>query len=145
MDQEWLTVRLVEQLQELVEDGREIASILTRLRGATLPGLMEYGCLKHSSRTLLTPLPSSIVSSTIGRALNAVDSVLGTRNDGTAHPQPRRIDVRPAEFYVVRTEDDLLDENWKTFTIRFARSAHDVGLTKTVSDGMRGALHEMAE
>jgi hypothetical protein len=145
VDRDWLTVGLVEQLQERIEDGHGIASILANLRGATLPGLMEYGCLRNSLGISLGALPSAIVFSTIGKSLSAVPSALGLRKDGTAYSRSRTIEARPAEFCVVRDENELCEENWEIFTIRFARSARSVGLTKTVSDGMRGALHEMAE
>ena len=42
MSQSWLTVRLVEELQERIEAGQEIGSIVSGLQGTTLPGLVEY-------------------------------------------------------------------------------------------------------
>jgi hypothetical protein len=144
MNRDWLTVQLVEELQERAESGRAIDSIVGSLIGTTLPGIMEYGCLRKSSAISLPSLPSSVESSLLGKALSAVPSALGLRADGAARPPLRRIDVRLAEFYVATTEDDL-DDNWKQFSIRFARSAEHAGLKKLVANGLRGSLHEMTE
>ena len=144
MNRDWLTVQLVEQLQERIENDQEISSIVASLRGATLPGLMEYGCLRKALVNSIPSLPPAIVSSTIGKALSAVPSALGLRTVGAARPARRRIDVQPAEFYVASSEDDL-EDNWKAFSIRFARSAEKVGLKKLVANGLRASLHEMTE
>ena len=69
MSLNWLTVRLDEELQERIEDGREIDSIVSALQGATLPGLVEYRCLRRDSKPHTTPhLPPAVNSSTVGKA-----------------------------------------------------------------------------
>jgi len=142
MGQEWLTVKMVGELQECIEDGRDIGSLVSSLHGATLPGLVEYRCLRRFKKDLVPPLPPAISSSTIGMAFNALRPSQPLR---TGTSPLRRIDVLPAEFYLRHGKADLEDENWLAFTIRFARSAQGVGLDKTVAGGLRSALMEMTE
>jgi hypothetical protein len=143
--QDWLTVRKVEELQECIEDGRDIGSHVSSLSGATLPGLVEYRCLRRIKKDLVPPLPPAISSSPIGKAFNALRPSQSGGQSKTGSSHLRRIDPLPVEFYLISTQTDPSDENWKAFTIRFARSAQGVGIDKLVSGGLRGALLEMAE
>lgn len=142
MGQEWLTVKMVGEIQECIEDGRDIGSLVSSLQGATLPGFVEYRCLLRSKKDLVPPLPPAIISSTIGMAFEALRPSHAIR---TGMSSLRRIDMLPAEFYLMKSEADLEDENWKAFTIRFARSAQGVGLDRTAAGGLRGALLEMTD
>lgn len=129
-----------------MNNGSSVRSVIGGLRGTTLPGIMEYGCLRWAfERTDLSPLPESILSSTIGEALNAVSSALGVRSSGPSAQPIRRLDCRPVEFITISTEEDLSNEAWEHFAIRFNRSARHVGFPKLVGDGLQGALQEMAE
>jgi anti-sigma regulatory factor (Ser/Thr protein kinase) len=141
MVQDWLTVEVVGELQECIEDGRDIGPLVSALRNTTLPGFVEYRCLGRAKKGLVPPLPPAISTSTIGRAFDA----LGARASSVAALPSLRIDRQTAEFHLLRSEDDLTADRWKTFTIRFARSAQGVGLHKTIADGLRAALLEMAE
>lgn len=137
MGQSWLTVEMVGELQECLEDGRDLRPLVSSLQGATLPGLVEYHCLGRVKAGVVPPLPPAINSSTIGRAFAALRR--------TATSSSRRIDVQPAEFHLLHTDADPEDLNWKAFTIRFNRSAQEVGLDKNVAGGLRSALLEMAD
>jgi anti-sigma regulatory factor (Ser/Thr protein kinase) len=145
MSEKWLTVKLVEEIQERVEDGQEIDSIVSALQGATLPGLVEYRCLRRASNRTTPPLPPAVSSSTVGKAFHALRPPPARGRSGVG-PSPRRtIRTQPVEFYLIGTGTELESDNWKAFTIRFARSAQGVGLDKTVAGGLRGALLEMAD
>src|SRR4051812_13499215 len=123
MRQDWLTVRLVEELQERIEDGQEIGSIVSGLHGATLPGLVEYRCLQRATSRSIPTLPPAVTSSTIGKAFHSLRQSLDHQRSGAAPSALRRIDAQPAEFYLIGTVVELGSDDWKTFTIRFARSA----------------------
>ena len=144
MNEFWLTVKLVEEMQERVEDGREIDSIVSALKGTTLPGLVEYRCLRRASSGRTPPLPSAVKSSTVGKAFQALRPSPSQRRPGVG-PSRRTISAQPAEFYLLGTEDELESDDWKTFTIRFVRSAQGVGISKSVAGGLHGALKEMAD
>jgi hypothetical protein len=47
------------------------------------------------------------------------------------------------EFTMVNGENELDEQAWKLFAIRFSRSAQSIGFTKTVGDGLMGSLYEM--
>jgi anti-sigma regulatory factor (Ser/Thr protein kinase) len=145
MSHDWLTVEMVGELQECIEDGRDIDSLVSSLLGASLPGFVEYRCLRRVKKDLVPPLPIAITSSTIGKAFGALRPSVSLQTARTVSSQLRRIDSLPAEFYLINTQVDLGDENWKAFTIRFARSAQGVGLDRLIAGGLRGALLEMAE
>jgi anti-sigma regulatory factor (Ser/Thr protein kinase) len=145
MSQNWLTVKLVEEMQERVEDGREIDSIVSALQGATLPGLVEYRCLRRASNRTTPQLPPAVNSSTVGKAFHALRPTPGQGRSGVELFPRRTIGARPAEFYLIGAEAELESDDWKAFTIRFARSAQGVGLDKTVAGGLRGALKEMTD
>jgi anti-sigma regulatory factor (Ser/Thr protein kinase) len=137
-----LTVRMVGEIQECIEDGRDIGSLVSSLQGATLPGFVEYRCLLRSKKDVVPPLPPAIGASSLGRAFEALRPSQSHRKGKSPS---RRIDALPAEFYLMNSVADLEDENWKAFTIRFTRSAQGVGLDKTVAGGLRGALMEMTD
>lgn len=145
MAQNWLTARLVEELQERIEDGLEIDAIVAVLQGTTLPGLVEYRCLRRTSAVSVPALPEPVMSSVIGRAFAALRPSPHHSNPSGGTSPLRRIDRRPAEFWAIRNANDLQTEEWQAFTIRFARSARGVGLHKVLAVGLRGALQEMAD
>jgi hypothetical protein len=57
----------------------------------------------------------------------------------------RRLDGRPVEFCVVECEQDIDQEDWELFLLRFERAARDSGFTKKVAACLHAAFHEMAE
>lgn len=142
MGQSWLTVAMVGELQECMEDGRDIGPLVSSLRGATLPGFVEYRCLRRAKKDRIPPLPPAIGSSPLGKAFAALRPAPSSR---TVTASSRRIDVQPAEFHLLHTDADPEDIDWKAFTIRFNRSAQEVGLDKNLAGGLRSALLEMAD
>jgi anti-sigma regulatory factor (Ser/Thr protein kinase) len=145
MERNWLTARLVEEFQQRLENGLEIGSAVAALRGATLPGIVEYRCLRRASNGQVPALPEAVMASVLGQAFRTLRPASNRQEGSASHKSVRRIDTLPAEFYLIETETDLQTEEWRLFTIRFSRSAQGVGLTKTVAEGLRAALREMAE
>ena len=87
----WLTSKQVEHIQWAVQRNRPVGSFINGLRHATLPALLEYGCLRASvGAETIPPLPAAIVAAPLGKALDSVPSPLGTRKGrrscGTARP-----------------------------------------------------------
>src|SRR5438128_631919 len=124
MHTDWLTVALVEDLHRAVLLGKDVAGVVSGLNGATLPGLLEYGCLRWARRDHpLPPLPEQVVTADLGRELRAVRSDLSLRSDGPQKCPLRRLDPQPAEFLVLDTEDELAGDQWDHFAGRFEASA----------------------
>jgi hypothetical protein len=146
MSMGWLTVAAVEDIQHAVQNGRNVSGAIGVLRQATLPALLEYGCLKWKLRDSALPdLPTAILDSSLGVALRQVRSHLGLRTSGSAKKPLKRVDVLPVEFWVIEDDEGFTDQSWNLFEIRFNRSARSVGFPPSVADGLQGALHEMAE
>lgn len=148
----WLTAERVEHIQWAVQRNRPVNSFVSDLQHSTLPALLEYGCLRATLGPASIPaLPVAVTESLLGRALSAVPSPLGLHNstrDGKK--KPARVDARTGEFFSISTEDELdsdspdsLPKPWQLFTIRFSRSAQAAGFSRTVADGLVGALYEM--
>lgn len=141
----WLTVDDVERVHRAVQRGRPVGPFMESLHCATLPALLEYGCLRHADASgLIPPLPTAVRESALGRILNDVPSPLGLRANGTMPTPLARIDALPAEFVSVAREDELDEQPWNLFIIRFTRSAQEKGFGKTLANGLGGALCEMA-
>jgi hypothetical protein len=120
--------------------------VVSGLKGATLPGLLEYGCLRWARREGTFPaLPQAIAASELGRALDAVPSDLGLRSNGLQKSLPRRLDPQVAEYLALEGEDDLAGEGWKLFAGRFDASARSIGLSFDTAAKLQLALYEMAE
>jgi hypothetical protein len=80
MATEVLTVRDIEQIQLAAQYDRPVLSFIHGLRSATLPAIIEYGCLRWSNPSLKLPdLPDAIANSPLGLALKDVKSDLGLR------------------------------------------------------------------
>jgi hypothetical protein len=146
MNDGWLTVKFVEALHHAVRNRRDVVPAIAALRNATLPGLMEYGCLKRALPPLSLPdLPQVILDSPVGKALRQVRSDFGLRTTGEAKAALKRVDPQTVEFWAIEGEDGFTDQSWEVFEIRFNRSARQVGFTASVADGLQAALHAMAE
>jgi hypothetical protein len=147
----WLTAEQVEHIQWAALRNRPVGDFVQRLRSATLPGILEYGCLRATlGNDRIPPLPAAIIATPLGRALAAVPSPLGIADGGRQAPPPARLDTRPVEFFSIATEDELerespndLPKPWELYAIRFSRSAQAAGFGKTVADGLMAALFEM--
>src|ERR1022692_145119 len=124
MNDDWLTVKFVEDLHRAVRNGRDVAAAVAALRNATLPALMEYCCLRRSLPDSSVPdLPTAILDSPVGNALHQVRSELGLRTTGKARTPLDRVDAQPVEFWVIEGEDGFTEQSWGVFEIRFNRSA----------------------
>jgi hypothetical protein len=145
MSDGWLTVASVEDIQHAVENGRDVSTAIRAFRRATLPALLEYGCLKKKLQGSLPTLPKTIQELPLAVALRQVRSDLGLRTTGRTRAPLSRVDIQPAEFWVIEGQAGFADSSWQIFEIRFNRSARSVGFTASVADGLQGALHEMAE
>ena len=146
MRTDWLTVGLVEEIHRTLLRGRDVGAVVAGLDGATLPALLEYGCLRWARRRNPLPgLPNRVMASTLGHALNLVRSPLGIRADGPQQRPLRRLDPLPAEFLVIRGEDSLTNEEWHHFAGRFESSARNVGFSFDAAAKLQLALYEMAE
>jgi hypothetical protein len=141
-----LTVALVEEIHRAVLRGRDVAGVVAGLKACTLPGLLEYSCLRLAGGDDSVPdLPQRITASDLGQALQAIPSSLGLGSGGPQqHPQ-RRLDPRPAEFLALRTEADLRGEGWDLFAGRFEASARSVGFPFDAAARLQMALYEMTE
>lgn len=148
----WLTAEQVEHIQWAVQRNRPVGGFVNSLRQATLPGLLEYGCLRAQyGHDAIPPLPSAILSSRLAESLDSVPSPLGTRTGTRAATPPSRVDTRTVEFFSISSEEELESESpddppkpWQLYAIRFSRSAQAAGFNKTVADGLMAALYEMA-
>ena len=140
-----LTVQLVEELQRILPDYERIRAIVSQLRGATLSGIVEYGCLRWIMRDCVPPLPPAIGESSLGLALREVRSELGLRSSGPPKSPMRRLDGQPVEFYIVESEQDLEQDEWNLFLLRFERAAKDCGFSAQAAARLYAALHAMAE
>jgi hypothetical protein len=142
---EVLTVKLVEEIQEAVLMGKVIESFVSRLRQATVPALLEYGCLRWGAGNRIPPLPAAIRSSQSGDALMQVRCDLGFRTTGPQKQALKRLDTHAIEFHVIEGNGGLQDDEWTEFEIRFDRSAQSVGFSSKKAHALHAALHEMAE
>jgi anti-sigma regulatory factor (Ser/Thr protein kinase) len=143
---DWLTVELVEELQNLIEAPQTIQQVVAGLKGASLPGLLEYGCLRWSQGDGRLPLlPQAIWESDIGRALNEVRSELGLRAVGPPKQALKRLDIQPVEFCTLHAETDMEASEWQEFVIRYERSTMGCGFSKAVAMKLHAALYELAE
>lgn len=148
---DWLTAEQVEHIQWAVQRNRPVGGFVSGLRHATLPGLLEYGCLRAQlGYDAIPPLPPAILSSPLGESLDGVPSPLGTRTGTRVATRPARLDTHAVEFFSISSEVEMESESpddppkpWQLFAIRFSRSAQAAGFTKTVADGLMAALYEM--
>lgn len=148
---DWLTAEQVEHIQWAVQRDRSVKEFVKELRHATLPALLEYGCLRaRFGEDIIPPLPSAIVESPLGQSLDGVPSILGFHNGLTHQPKPARLDTHTSEFFSIATEEELESESpdlplkpWQLFCIRFSRSAQSAGFSVTVANGLMAALYEM--
>ena len=147
MRTDWLTVALVEEIHRAVLVGKALAGVVSQLKGATLPGLLEYGCLRWSRRDgSVPPLPKGrFAGAPLVRALSCVRSDLGLSANGRTKRPPRRLDPQPAEFWLLQGEHDLAGEGWELFAGRFDASARNVGLSFDTAAKLQLALYEMSE
>jgi anti-sigma regulatory factor (Ser/Thr protein kinase) len=146
MRTDWLTVGLVEEIHRAVLRDVAVGAVVEQLKGASLPGLLEYQCLRWAFRDGSVPsLPPCVQASALGKALLATPCDLGLRQKGSTGRRLGRLDPQDVELHVVGREGDLAREEWDHFTTRFDASARSVGFNGEIAAGLQGALVEMAE
>jgi len=142
----WLTVDVVEDLQHAIAGGKSVSDALANLKRTTLPGIMEYGCLRHAVGPKVLPLlPEAVAQSRLGCALQAVKWRLRSRNTGVPKISLKSIDTQSEEFFVLEKQSDLQQDDWKLFAARLTRSAEAVGFSYDQASLILAALIEMAE
>ncbi|MBN9119922.1 MAG: hypothetical protein J0I06_12300 [Planctomycetes bacterium] len=142
----WLTVELVEGLQQAIRQGMPVHDHINNIQHATLAGLLEYGCLRYTAASdSLPPLPAVVQISPLGRALSEIRSPLGLRSSGSQKPHIRSVDTREVEFHALEGENPTLEPAWEDYMVRFVRSAVAAGFRQVIADGICATLHEMAE
>jgi hypothetical protein len=140
-----LNVKFVEEIQDAIRRGIPVEAPVASLKSATLPALVEYGCLRWAANGAVPPLPSAIVESVLGQSLMQVRCELGFRSTGPPKPRFQRIDTQSSEFHVIEGKAGIEDAEWEQFEIRFDRSAQSVGFSAKTAHALQGALHEMTD
>jgi anti-sigma regulatory factor (Ser/Thr protein kinase) len=141
-----LTVELVETLQILQRKGKPVAELVGQLEAATLPGLIEYGCLRYDQREQFPPLPQALHRLPVGRALLEIPSALGLRSAGAPKAAVRNLNTRYIEFHPLPSEHGFDEDiEWGSFCHRFELAARAVGFSRDAAINLHSALFEMAE
>lgn len=139
-----LTVDDIEHIQLALNHGRPVAAFVRGLRRATLPAALEYGCLRWAfPEASLPDLPLAICSSNLGQALAEVNSALGIKTSGADNRTWDRLDPRHHGFFVLRSEEQLDEVNWKRFEAAYDASSRSGGFPAKVASQLSVALHEM--
>ncbi len=139
-----LDVELVETLQTMVSKGKAIAPLIDKMVSATIPGLLEYGCLRFAFKELVPKLPSAIASNESWQPLMSIGSDLGLAASGAPKSLAKDVSPRQLEFTTVANEGDTMDSPWENFLQRFERSTKVAGFTLETALNLQSALHEMA-
>jgi hypothetical protein len=139
-----LTAELVESLQRAIQKHRPIENLIAGLRTTTLAGIIEYGCFRHHSGNLISPLPPAIRDGIIGQALLEIPTPLGLRSAGLCTNNLQTLALRSCEFLIVTTEHDVMSTEWENFLGRFERGAWIQGFNRKSAANLQSALHEMA-
>jgi anti-sigma regulatory factor (Ser/Thr protein kinase) len=144
MEENWLTVGSVTDIQYAVQANRAVRSKIESLQGATLPALIEYKCLVWSRTVVLPPLPPTIEHSDLGIALASLEMRIRAGCQARPTDMPT-LQGHSAEFTLLSHKEQLLCDPWALFEARLNRSATMAGFSRPISDLLQGALHEMAE
>jgi hypothetical protein len=141
----YLDVKTVLDIQRALRNGRPVEDAVSRLTRASLPGIMEYGCLRWVDPQAVPPLPSAIVQSPLCIALQQVKTPLGLRHRGAERVAIRDTNPRDYEFFVVAEESDVVDNQlFGEYLLRFEFGAKRIGLPLKTALNLQAALHEMA-
>ena len=139
-----LNVDLVEKLQRAMAKSKPIEAFVAKLTSATLPGLVEYGCLRHGYRTIPS-LPTAIAQSEMGQSLAEVSSPLGLRDGGKQKPSPALMTAQRYEFIALANDEDMTGSRWIEFASRFTMSTSSIGFHRGKALEISAALREMAD
>ena len=140
-----LSVDLVQDIERALQNGRPIGQVIANLKQASLTGIMEYGCLRWAMPQAVPPLPETVASSSLGRALQEVRSELGLGSSGPDKSPPRDTRSREVEFCVIKDESDVLDNQlFGEYLLRFEFAAKRIGIPQRTAIELNAALCEMA-
>jgi hypothetical protein len=140
-----LNLKMVLDIQRALRNGRRVAEAIAVLKQASLPGIMEYGCLRWVDPETIPALPPAIVSSPLGIALQEVVSPLGLRGYGAGKAAIRDSRWREFEFFVIAEPADTVGNPlFGEYLLRFEFGAKEIGLPKKTAISLQAAFHEMA-
>ncbi len=139
-----LDVELVEKLQRAASKAKSIEPYVSALTSATLPGMVEYGCLRHQY-PLLPELPPALIRSAAGVALADVNSSIGLRMTGKQKTPPSLMTPQNYEFIVLASDENMTGSRWIEFASRFAMSVTGVGFHRQKALEVSAAMREMAD
>ena len=142
-----LTAAVVEGLHTASLTGRStlVEQAVAALQDATLPGLVEYLCLRHSTTGTLSlpPLPAAVYQSAVGVALQRVVCPFGLRTAGGMVPNTS-VNPSEAEFFFLRSEADYRSHAYGLYETRWARAGERAGL-RAKQSLMQLAMTAMSE
>jgi hypothetical protein len=142
-----LTVDLVEGIHAAALAGKHhrAGAAVAGLQDVTLPGLVEYLCLRYAKgRTLrLAAVPQRINESVVGAALCEVPCAFGLRTHGGFRHRTS-VNPLPAEFFVLHQKADFLGHPYRLFETRWARACERLGL-RHQTGAMQLAMSAMTE
>jgi hypothetical protein len=134
-----LDVRLAEGVYAAAVAGKRqtVLSAVSAIEDATLPGLIEYLCLRRTrgEELGLPAVPERVAQSDLGRSLQRVVCPFGLRQSGGFIPNTG-VNPLPSEFFVLRGEQDYSSHAYKLFETRWARACESLGFRER-----RAALH----
>lgn len=139
-----LSAGLVDDILRAKQIHRPINSVVANLVSATLPGLVEYGCVLRQFPDL-PHLPASITGSEIGIANAEVLSELGLRSTGTQKRPIRSLAAQRVEFFVLEGDQPTLGKAWCEYRLRFEQSSKAVGFPLKTATALAAAFGEMAD
>lgn len=139
-----LTVELVEALQMMLMKGKAISHVVEKVRSATLPAMLEYGCLRFALGNSVPPLPNTVTAQDVWQPLRSISSELGLSASGPRQSSIHDVSPRPMEFTTLVDEIDTTQTAWENFLQRFERSTKAAGFSTDTALNLQSALHEMA-
>lgn len=137
-------MELVEALQIAMSKRKPISTLVDGMKTATLPGLIEYGCMRLAFPNQFPRVPASISRSNIGMALSDVRSEVGLRQDGPQRKPANTLQPKPVEFYVLESKGEVETTEWNNYCDRFERGAKRAGFIGQTAINLQCAMHEMA-
>ena len=139
-----LTADFVSSLQRAVARGKNADRLLSNVTTVTLPGLLEFLCLREAAPAGTFEVPPAVSASVAGRALRRVLPDL--RLAGAITPRGSQDVSGPGvEFFPIPPGFDPDVRSWELFAVRFSNGAMRVGLPKQTAGMLGAALQEMAE
>lgn len=145
MTQKCLNVNFAESVQRALTRGKSVDAV-QQLTSATLPGLLEYTCLRRCFPKDVPSLPEAIHRSAIGRALAEIEpDSTGPASIALRSTANKTLQVQAVEFAYLPTNASLGQVPWEIFLQRFERSAQSVGFSQKSARELLSAFGEISE